>query len=125
MSNFWLYSGIIAGITSIISFANHFTYSGSNLISAKNAKTLIKKGFIDTIIDIRTKLEYEFGHYPSAINIPVNGINKNTTKNISKDSNILVYCNTGQRARAAADKLNKLGFTKVVYIPGTYNTLFR
>ena len=36
---------------------------------------------------------------------------------------ILVYCNTGQRARFAAEKLASLGFQDVVYIDGSYRTL--
>jgi len=123
MSKFWLYSSVISGIVTVISLANYYTYSGYNLISSEKAKQLILSNKIDYIIDVRTNIEYKLGHYQGAINIPVNNINGNTTKNINKDSNILVYCNTGQRARVASEKLNKLGFNKVVYIPGTYITL--
>lgn len=123
MNNFWFYSTIISGIATVISVANYYTYSGKNLISSKNAKKLIQQGKIDTIIDVRTSLEYNIGHYPNAINISVNNINKNTTKNIPKNNNILVYCNTGQRARVATNKLNNLGFNNVIYIPNTYSSL--
>lgn len=123
MNNFWLYSSILSGVVTFISLANYYTYSGSNLISSKTAKKLLDQGKINTIIDVRTRVEYNIGHFPKSINIPVNSITQETTKNISKDSNILLYCNTGQRARFASDKLNNLGFKNVVYIPGTYHSL--
>ena len=50
-------------------------------------------------------------------------INKDTVKVLDKSKPVLVYCNTGQRARYAANKLDKLGFSEVVYIDGTYNTI--
>ena len=120
MSNFWFYSSIISGIATVFSLANYYTYSGANLISSANAKKLIQQGKIDIIIDVRTNVEYNVGHYPNSLNIPVNAIDVKTTANLNKDSNILVYCNTGQRARVASDKLNTLGFKNVVYIPGSY-----
>jgi len=36
---------------------------------------------------------------------------------------LLVYCNTGQRARFAAEKLEGLGFKDVYYIAGLYTSL--
>ena len=36
---------------------------------------------------------------------------------------ILVYCNTGQRARRAAEVLRKLGYKNVYYIESSYTSL--
>ena len=103
--------------------AKIYSLSGNQLISAKNAKFFIKKGVINKIIDIRTKIEYNLGHYPNSVHLPVNEINKNSVKKMNKNLGILVYCNTGQRARIAAEKLNKLGFKYVYYIDGTYKSI--
>lgn len=121
--SFYLYSGIISAIYSVYAGLNYYTYSGIDLLESKKAKKMIKNREIDTIIDIRTKLEWNNGHYPNAIHIPVTSINKKTTKKISKKSKILVYCNTGQRARRAAKKLRDLGYENVYYIAGTYTTI--
>ena len=120
MSNFWFYSSIISGIATVFSLANYYTYSGANLISSANAKKLIQQGKIDIIIDVRTNVEYNVGHYPNSLNIPVNAIDAKTTAHLGKEANLLVYWKTGQRARVASDKLNTLGFKNVVYIPGSY-----
>lgn len=100
-----------------------YTFSGDNLISSKDAREQIKNGEFPQIIDVRTKMEYNAGHYPGAINIPVLSINEETTKNLL-NRRTLVYCNTGQRARFASKKLNELGFSEVYYIAGTYGSLF-
>lgn len=100
-----------------------YTLTGIRLIPASQAKRLIEVGDISQIVDIRTKAEYDLGHYPDSIHIPVDKINKDTVKVLDKSKPVLVYCNTGQRARYAANKLDKLGFSEVVYIDGTYNTI--
>lgn len=100
-----------------------YTLTGIRLIPASQAKRLIETGYISQIVDIRTKLEYDVGHYPDSVHIPVNKINKNTVRKLDKEKPTLVYCNTGQRARYAANKLDKLGFREVYYIDGTYDTI--
>jgi phage shock protein E len=100
-----------------------YTLTGIRLIPASQAKRLIKSGEITQIVDIRTKTEYDLGHYPNSVHIPVNKINKNTVQKLDKEKPTLVYCNTGQRARYAANKLDKLGFREVYYIDGTYDTI--
>jgi|SRR5210317_821554 rhodanese-related sulfurtransferase len=109
---------IAGGLTAALTY----TYMGQNLISASEAKRLIKKGKIKKVIDVRTITEYRLGHYPRALHIPVDKINKKTTTELPKKG-LLVYCNTGQRARFAAEKLEELGFEDVYYIAGPYTGL--
>ena len=110
---------IIAGT---LAAAAAYTYFGENLVSSKEAKKLIRSGKIKKVVDVRTIAEYRAGHYKGAIHIPVNKINKKTTTELPKKG-LLVYCNTGQRARFAAEKLEELGFKNVYYIAGHYSTL--
>lgn len=99
-----------------------YTLFGENLVSAKQAKLMIASGKIKKVIDVRTAMEYRAGHYRGALHIPVDKINKKTTAELPKRG-LLVYCNTGQRARFAAEKLIDLGFKDVYYIAGHYSTL--
>jgi len=110
---------IIAGT---LAAAAAYTYFGENLVSSKEANRLIRIGKIKKVIDVRTITEYRAGHYKGAIHIPVNKINKKTTTELPKKG-LLVYCNTGQRARFAAEKLERLGFEDVYYIAGHYSSL--
>lgn len=86
-------------------------------INAEEAKNLIKQKAI--IIDVRTKEEYESGHIENAINIPYDNINNKTINN-SKDTNIIVYCKSGNRSKIAANTLIKLGY-KNIYDLGSIN----
>ena len=99
-----------------------YTMTGSKIITSKKAKRLIKSGKIKRVIDVRTDMEWRLGHYPGAVHIPVNKIGKRSTSKLPKKG-LLVYCNTGQRARFAAEKLIELGFKEVYYIAGHYGTI--
>src|SRR6056300_795003 len=106
----------------VLATAAAYTYFGENLVSAAEAKKMIRSGKIKKVIDVRTAVEYRAGHYPRALHIPVDKINEKTTSELPK-SGLLVYCNTGQRARFAAEKLTELGFKQVYYISGYYTSL--
>ncbi|MGO5075066.1 rhodanese-like domain-containing protein [Clostridium sporogenes] len=66
------------------------------------------------IIDVRTSKEFSNGHIPESLNIPMDSF-KDTmlSKNIDKNTKIIIYCNTGVRAKNASNLLDKLGFTNV------------
>jgi len=110
---------IIAGA---LTGALAYTFMGQNLVSSSEAKRLIREGKIKKVIDVRTITEYHMGHYPKALHIPVSKIDEKTTTELPKKG-LLVYCNTGQRARFAAEKLEELGFEDVYYIAGPYTGL--
>ena len=110
---------IIAGA---LTGALAYTFMGQNLVSSSEAKRLIKEGKIKKVIDVRTITEYRAGHYTKALHIPVNKMDEKTTTELPKKG-LLVYCNTGQRARFAAEKLEELGFEDVYYIAGHYSSL--
>jgi len=110
---------IIAGA---LTGALAYTFMGQNLVSSSEAKRLIREGKIKKVIDVRTIAEYRMGHYPKALHIPVSKIDEKTTTELPKKG-LLVYCNTGQRARFAAEKLEELGFEDVYYIAGPYTGL--
>ena len=46
-------------------------------------------------------------------NIPVDGINEDTVRNLDTDDYIIVYCQSGNRSRQAALKLLDLGYINV------------
>jgi phage shock protein E len=110
-----IFVGLLAGLVT-------YTFTGSNLVSPTRAKTLMQSGTINKVVDVRTRMEFQAGHFPGAVNIPVNDINRMTTARLPKRG-LLVYCNTGQRARWATEKLLRLGFKDVYYIAGTYKSI--
>jgi rhodanese-related sulfurtransferase len=125
-SNFFLYTGIITGIYTLFASFRYYSLTGSNLISCSKAKKFIKNKKIKYIIDVRTLLEWNWGHYINSLHIPIQNINKSILdrKISNKNDGILVYCNTGQRARNAAEKIISYGYNNVYYIDNVYTCLY-
>src|SRR5689334_17781555 len=80
---------------------------------------LIKNGAV--ILDVRSKAEYLEGHVKGALNIPI-GMLENYVNNLSKDTPIVIICNTGDRSSAARRLLLSHGFT-LVYNGGSWKNL--
>lgn len=68
------------------------------------------------IIDVREPMEYAMGHAKGAINIPVSKLMADMQKldGVEKDTEIVVYCMSGNRAGTCVAMLNSLGYTNVV-----------
>ena len=76
------------------------------------------------MIDVRTQAEWNLGHYPGALHVPVSDIPESKKlKRVPKSAAVLVYCNTGQRARRAAVLLQEAGYKNVRYIAEGYGSL--
>ena len=92
-------------------------------ISSETAKNLIKNKKIDVILDVRTDAERNtLGYYPGSLHIQSADLEKQF-KYPNKNTSILIYCNTGHRARMAADKLHNMGYKNTMYISSTYNSI--
>lgn len=70
------------------------------------------------LLDVRTEEEYNGGHIPSSINIPLQTIGKTTEIIKDKDSIIFVYCRSGARSSQATANLKEMGYTNVTNIGG-------
>jgi len=109
-------------LVGVLLLAVFYAISSPYRISATEAKRRIKGGEFDVILDVRTNIERKtLGFYPGSKHIPGAELDKRISSEISdKNTRILVYCNTGQRARAAVDKMVGLGYKNVVYIAGSH-----
>lgn len=75
-----------------------------------------KKGFL---IDVRTKEEYEEGHIPNAINVPMEEIeNRFEEEYPDKEKFYGFYCHSGGRSEAVSSFLSSLGYTNAINIGG-------
>lgn len=101
-----------------------YSYGSPLRISTEESNKLIKDGYFKTVLDVRTDAEYSLGHYEGAVHIPSGEIATRIMNEIpDKDSPILVYCNTGQRARRASELIKSMGYKNVRYIAGPYISL--
>lgn len=123
-----MYRGHFFLIVPLFAIFGYFLYkyamSGAAYISAEDAKKKLTNNEIDVVLDVRTNMEYNLGHYPNAKHIPVQLLTERAPNEIpDRSTRILVYCNTGQRSRKASEILLGLGYKNVRYIAGAYTTL--
>ncbi len=73
-------------------------------------KMLLQNGA--TIIDVRSKGEYQGGHIKGSVNIPLDSLSGNMAK-IKKDKPVITCCASGMRSASAKAMLKSRGFTEV------------
>lgn len=77
------------------------------------------KNMIDTqvviILDVREQDEYDSGHIPGAVLLPVATISEDTASSVipKVDSVVLVYCRSGNRSKTASAAFAELGYTNI------------
>ena len=81
------------------------------------ARLIAEKSEPYILVDVRTPAEYDSGHIPTAVNIPVTEIAEKPPTADTK-ALIIVYCRSGARSAAAAKTLTDLGYTRVVDFGG-------
>ncbi len=94
-------------------------------ISAAEARDKLARGYFDVVLDVRTAAERRaLGIYPASIHIPAGELELlMPLRYPDKGISILVYCNTGHRARLATDKLHDLGYVNAQYISSSHLSL--
>ena len=89
-------------------------------ITQDEAKRMMEEEDDYVIVDVRRADEYAEGHIPGAILIPNERIAEYEAPEelTNSDQIILVYCRTGRRSKEAADKLAKMGYSRVYEFGG-------
>jgi phage shock protein E len=109
----WTTILVIAAIITVI-----FMMKKSGQISPKDALGYLKNGAL--VIDVRSPGEFNSGHLPTAINIPLDEIETALPRRV-KDKNqvLLLHCQSGMRSGMAKQKLKSIGYTNVFNL-GSY-----
>ena len=94
-------------------------------ITSQEAKKKIAAREFDVVLDVRTEFERNtLGIYPGSVHIESAALEKEMGRLYpDKKTRVLVYCNTGHRARLATDMLHKMGYKNTVYISGGHTSL--
>ena len=88
-------------------------------ISQEEAKEMMDAGDA-VVLDVREQSEYDEGHIPGAVLLPVGSIDEDTAAAVipEKSATVLVYCRSGNRSKTAAAALAELGYTDVCELGG-------
>ena len=89
-------------------------------ITASEAKKMMDEQEEIFILDVREQSEYNEGHVPGAVLLPVGTISEETAAAVieNKDTVVLVYCRSGNRSKTAAQALADLGYTQIYEFGG-------
>ena len=77
------------------------------------------KGEKVTIVDVRGRAEWEAGHLPGGLNIPL-GYLAERTGELPRDQLLVLHCQSGGRSAMAASVLQGKGFTQVANLTGGF-----
>ncbi len=93
--------------------------SDIELISAQQVHEAINNEDSLQLVDVRSQEEYKVSHLKGAQNICIDNDDfDKKVKSLDKNKPIYVYCKKGSQSAKAAEKLKKLGFTKVYDLDG-------
>ncbi len=112
-------STILLGIAALYLIIKLFGYLSRLGIKQLAPKELDqKKGMV--LLDIRTDKEYEHGHIPGSVHIPLSDIG-DKIKKLKKDKELVVYCQNGSRSIWAIKRLMGMGYKNLYNLKGGYN----
>ena len=109
----WTVTLIIAAVVVVI-----FILKRTGQISTRDAHRYLNKGAL--VIDVRSPGEFNSGHLPNAINLPLDEIETALPSRVTdKKQVLLLHCQSGMRSGLAKKKLNGLGYAYVFNL-GSY-----
>jgi glyoxylase-like metal-dependent hydrolase (beta-lactamase superfamily II)/rhodanese-related sulfurtransferase len=88
------------------------------MISPRDASSLLEQDPQTKILDVRSALEFSQVHIEHSLNIPIDMISAKINEMSQSKQNYLVLCHTGNRAAMAADMLIQSGIHTVKVMEG-------
>jgi rhodanese-related sulfurtransferase len=92
--------------------------SGCRRLSMQEAKQEMSRADI-RLIDVRSPEEYRQGHIQGSVNIPLDRLPANLTRQVpDKNTPVFVYCLSGARSQSACRWMAQNGYNAVTNIGG-------
>lgn len=81
----------------------------------------IPESFVGKIIDVREQSEWEVGHIPEAMLLPLSVLPLTLNEHVDDlHTPIIFYCRSGGRSMMAAQKAEQMGYTNIMNLDGGY-----
>jgi len=98
----------------------------SDIFGLVSGNTAVRQALQEggVVIDLRTAYEFDQGHVPRALNIPIDRIRVNIGRIKDLRKPVILCCSTGVHYREAAEILRLAGITQV-YNGGDWQSLWR
>lgn len=94
-----------------------FAVSRVTQISAADLRERFERGRDLTLIDVRSEREWNAGHAPNAIHVPIGDLNTRAAE-FDRAGTIATICEGGYRSMLAASMLIRAGFANVLNVAG-------
>lgn len=95
-----------------------FALKRASFVAADKAREYLRQGAL--VVDVRNPGEFNSGHVPNAINIPLGELSAQAPKQLrDKNQVLLLHCLSGARSGMAKQQLKNLGYANV-YNLGSY-----
>lgn len=82
-------------------------------VQPSSVKEMVDRGEKVVLVDVREENEWNLGHIPGAIHVPLGALPSEIEKVVPKDSQVVAYCARGNRSALAADSMQDMGYTNV------------
>lgn len=116
MKAIWTRAIIVTGVL-VALVALFFMFGGGQRyksLTQEEAAKIMESDHDCIILDVRTQTEYESGHIPGAVCLPIDDIHENAESVQAtlpdKHQVLLIYCYAGRRAVEAAQLLSSMGY---------------
>jgi rhodanese-related sulfurtransferase len=98
-------------------FTRFAPIKGFKNLNAQDFESRLQQKDKGILLDVREKFEYEGGHIPNSLNIPLSQI-KGRLNEIPKNRDVLLYCRSGMRSKQAGRILSKHGYKQLFNLQG-------
>ncbi|WP_251550462.1 rhodanese-like domain-containing protein [Neobacillus muris] len=112
---------LVIALFLFIMFKRFLPTNGVRNISTTELKAELNDKNIQ-FVDVRTPGEFKGNHIRGFKNIPLHQLAQKAEKELSKEKEVIVICQSGMRSGQASRILKKLGFTKITNVKGGMNT---
>ncbi len=103
---------VIAAAVVAIAFMAFKPASGGGVKNVDSEGVVAAQNAGAQIIDVRSQGEYELGHIPGAVIVPVDTL-QSAAANWDRDAKYVVYCATGARSAQAVEMMTAMGFKNI------------
>lgn len=95
------------------------SYTACKRISPREAKNHLDTDKNALLIDVRTSEEFHSARIPNSISVPLNNLKSKIEKVApNKDTELIIYCQSGARAATACNELVKMGYNNINNLGG-------
>lgn len=112
--------GLAAGSIMLAFFVSLPAWAADNPMAPAQLLERQHAGHAPLVLDVRRADEYGSGHIAGAMNIPVEQLAaRHGALGVPRDSDIVVYCQSGRRAAKAQALLQSMGYSHVRLLDGS------